>query len=71
MNTSPAAIKIIFGSLVKIDSDTWKVIGVGVTRDDGAVYCHMASTTRFSQRRNGRCPVQACRWLAPGEFELA
>lgn len=71
MNAQTAPVKIVFGSLVKIAGDTWKVIGVGVTREDGAVYCHTASTTRFSQRRNGRCPVQECRWLVPGEYAIA
>jgi hypothetical protein len=45
------------------DGDRWNIAGVGVTDDQGRVYCHLASTTRFRQQRNGRCPVQSCDWI--------
>ena len=45
------------------DNDTWTVIGVGVTRDDGKTFCHLASTTRFRSQRNGDNPVQICTWI--------
>jgi len=44
--------------LIEIDGDTWKVINLGVEREDGKVYAHLASTTRFRQQKNGKVPVQ-------------
>jgi hypothetical protein len=47
---------------IQIDGDTWRIIGEGATRD-GKTYCHLASTTRFRQQRNGRVPVQMADWV--------
>jgi hypothetical protein len=47
---------------IQIDGDIWNLVGEGATRD-GKTYCHLASTTRFRQQRNGRCPVQMCDWI--------
>jgi hypothetical protein len=44
------------------DGDTWKVLGEGATRD-GKVYCHLASTTRGRQQRNGWYPIQMGDWI--------
>mgnify|MGYP000849549544 CR=1 FL=1 len=42
---------------LELDGDTWRVLGTG-TYADGAVICHLASTTQFRQQRNGAVPVQ-------------
>ena len=47
---------------IQIDGDTWRIIGEGATRD-GKTYCHLASTTRFRQQRNGHEPVQMADWV--------
>jgi hypothetical protein len=47
---------------IKHDNDTWRVLGVGAKRD-GMVFVHLASTTRFRQQRNGKCPIQMADWL--------
>lgn len=50
--------------VVEHDGDRWRVIAKGATRGDGYVYCHLASTTRYVQQRNGRRPVQIVDWIA-------
>jgi hypothetical protein len=47
---------------IKHDGDTYRVLGLGVVRD-GMVYCHLASTTRGRQQRNGWMPLQGCDWI--------
>ena len=47
---------------IKHDGDTWRIVQVGAVRD-GKAYVHLASTTRFRQQRNGKCPVQVCDWI--------
>lgn len=48
---------------IELEGDTWRVIGVGVTREDGLTYCHLASTTRFVEQRNGARPIQIGEWV--------
>jgi hypothetical protein len=48
--------------IIEHEGDTWKIIGEGALRD-GKVYCHLASTTRERQQRNGRVPVQIAAWI--------
>lgn len=48
--------------IIEIDGDTWRVLGTGVDRD-GKTFCHLASTTRFREQRNGPNPVQMCDWV--------
>jgi|Laugresu1bdmlbsd_1035121.scaffolds.fasta_scaffold59648_1 hypothetical protein len=56
--------------LIHHDGDIWAVIGHGVVRDDGLQYCHLASTTRFVQQRNGQRAVQIADWINPSDIEL-
>jgi|Laugresbdmm110dd_1035094.scaffolds.fasta_scaffold01784_17 hypothetical protein len=42
--------------------DAWRVVGVGAQRD-GNTFCHLASTTRFRQQKNGKNPVQIGDWV--------
>lgn len=42
--------------------DAWRVIGVGAQRD-GNTFCHLASTTRGRQQKNGWCPIQINDWV--------
>jgi len=42
--------------------DAWRVVGVGAQRD-GNTFCHLASTTRFRQQKNGENPVQIGDWV--------
>jgi len=42
--------------------DTWRVCGIGVSKD-GNTRCHLASTTRFRKQRNGDCPIQIQTWV--------
>jgi len=44
------------------EGDDWRVLSTGAERD-GLVFCHLASTTRFNQQRNGANPVQICDWV--------
>jgi len=50
---------MLLGKVVSIDGDTWKILGVGVRKDD-KVFCHLASMTRGRQQRNGWYPLQQC-----------
>lgn len=47
---------------VELNGDTWRVLSLGV-RQDGKVYAHLASTTRFRQQRNGERPIQMCDFI--------
>jgi hypothetical protein len=42
--------------------DAWRVVGVGAQRD-GNTFCHLASTTRFRQQKNGKNPMQIGDWV--------
>lgn len=44
------------------DGDVWRILGQGAARD-GKVYCHLASTTRGVQQRNGWNPMQIADWI--------
>lgn len=45
------------GPKLELDGDTWRILNTGAYTD-GAVICHLASTTQFRQQRNGAVPVQ-------------
>lgn len=47
---------------IKYDNDVWLVLAEGAFRD-GKIYCHLASTTRFRQQKNGAVPVQIGDWI--------
>jgi len=52
--------------VIEHDGDQWRVIAKGATRpEDGFIYCHLASATRFVQQRNGKRPVQVADWISP------
>lgn len=57
--------------VVEHDGDRWRVIAKGATRGDGYVYCHLASTTRYAQQRNGRRPVQIVDWIVADVLKAA
>lgn len=48
--------------VIEHEGDTWRVIGQGATRP-GQRYCHLASTTRGRQQRNGTVWVQVADWI--------
>lgn len=48
--------------IIEHEGDTWKILSEGASRD-GKVMCHLASTTRERQQRNGRYPIQMCDWI--------
>lgn len=43
---------------ITFEGDTWLIAGKGTINDAGETYCHLSSTTRFRQQRNGKNPVQ-------------
>lgn len=47
---------------IYIDGDTWRILGIGASRNQ-QTYLHLASTTRFQEQRNGRAPVQITDWV--------
>lgn len=47
---------------IQHEGDTYRIIGQGATRD-GKTYCHLASTTRGRQQRNGWYPAQIGDWI--------
>jgi hypothetical protein len=51
---------------IQHDGDTWNLVATGITREDGLTYCHLASTTRFVEQRNGQRPIQMGDWLDLG-----
>jgi hypothetical protein len=48
---------------IRFAGDTWRVLSKGITNEAGDTYCHLASTTRFQQQRNGSRPIQAGIWI--------
>ena len=61
MNATTNTYKI--GQTIDHDGDTWEIIGIGRTREDGRIYLHLASTTRFFPQRNGKRPAMIADWL--------
>lgn len=49
--------------IIQHDGDTWRVLSKGVKRDDGKTFCHLASTLRSRQQRNGTAPIQISDWI--------
>jgi hypothetical protein len=47
---------------VQTDGDLWRIVGTGAIEGDRQ-YLHLASRTRFTEKRSGRCPVQMCAWI--------
>ena len=56
--------------IIKHDGDTWKVLSEGAYRD-GMFYCHLASTTRFRQQKNGQNPIQIGVWVSSKKLQEA
>ena len=50
------------GKVIVHIGDVWKVIGVGAQRD-GITFCHLASTHRGRQQKNGWMPQQINDWV--------
>lgn len=49
---------------LKWNRDTWRLLSTGARKQrQGVVYCHLASTTRGTQQKNGWNPVQVCDWV--------
>ena len=59
----------LVGRLINFDADTWCISNVGVTDEDGFVFLHLVSTTRFRGQKNGRNPVQRTETLHPDMIE--
>ena len=58
--------------LITLDGDEWVVVSVGFAdHNTGNVYCHLRSTTRFVQQKNGKRPVQIADWLPISLFDEA
>ncbi|WP_441253643.1 hypothetical protein [Bradyrhizobium sp. 613_E4_N2_2] len=49
--------------VIEHEGDHYRVLATGAIDEAGRVYCHLASTTRFVQQRNGRRPIQICDWI--------
>ena len=47
---------------IQHEGDVWEILSQGATRD-GQTYCHLASTTKFREQRNGRNPIQIGDWI--------
>ena len=47
---------------IVVAGDVWRVLGAGAQRDDNT-FCHLASTTRFRQQKNGKNPIQIGDWV--------
>jgi len=47
---------------IVVAGDVWRVLGVGAQRK-GNTFCHLASTTRFRQQKNGKNPIQIGDWV--------
>lgn len=59
----------LVGNEVIVDGDHYKVLALGVEREDGKVYAHLASTTKFHKQRNGNVPVQIVDFFSVAELK--
>ncbi|HKD74361.1 MAG TPA: hypothetical protein VKB76_02655, partial [Ktedonobacterales bacterium] len=59
----------LLGRTITIEGHEYRIIGTGVTRNDGKVYAHLKSTTDFTQQRNGQNPRQICEFINPNEVD--
>jgi hypothetical protein len=57
------------GLRVTHDGDTWRILGTGTTREDGKIFCHLASETRGRQQKNGWVPMQINDWINLADAE--
>lgn len=55
--------KAYIDRLVIVDGHEYRILSLGVQREDGTVYAHLASTTEFRQQRNGKVPRQTCDYI--------
>lgn len=55
--------KIDMLAVIEHDGDLWQVLAKGATDERGLTFCHLASTTRFIEQRNGRRPIQINDWI--------
>lgn len=47
---------------IKLEGDTWRVLAQGARRSH-ETYCHLASTTRYVEQKNGKRPIQISTWV--------
>lgn len=66
-NNRAGRIDMIANQTINLDGDTWAVLSTGavkINEEGGSLtFCHLASTTRFRQQRNGANPIQICDWV--------
>jgi len=55
-------MKHLIDTEMKIEDDTFRVLAVG-TVEAGRVYLHLASTTKFTQAKNGKHYRQIADWF--------
>lgn len=55
---------------VEVEGEVYRILSVG-RYSAGAVYCHLASTTRFVPQRNGPAPAQIATYVEAAKLEAA
>lgn len=50
--------KVTIDDLVVVEGHEYRILGLGVEREDGMVYAHLASTTVKLKQKNGSVPRQ-------------
>lgn len=50
------------GKIIVHIGDTWKILTTGA-RTENNIYCHLASTHKGKQQKNGWMPQQICDWV--------
>lgn len=50
------------GKIIVHIGDTWKILTTGA-RTENNIYCHLASTHKGKQQKNGWVPQQICDWV--------
>lgn len=58
-------LKSQLGKEIEIDGEKYTIQSFGVEREDGMIYAHLASTTKFREQKNGKVPVQICDFFTP------
>ena len=61
----------VIDSMIQHDDCVWKVLATGTVREDGFVFCHLATVHSFRKTKNGNVPWQINDWVSPRALKLA
>lgn len=55
---TPREKRLAIDRTVQFEGRAYRIVGLGVEREDGTIYAHLAAVTEGSQQKNGFVPRQ-------------